>query len=175
MFLSDIFQFLLASKMGKNKGSNENDGAVHCLKPDDTNIPSKKMDTTKVEKITSNGVDKQHSTNGVAHVEDHHVSSCDQVSSEVSETRTHCVERCCEDVEGQLSSPDCNCETNCDECIMPVAGNDPVSFIVYESELQMPDIMRLIQKDLSEPYSIYTYRYFIHNWPHLCFMVTVSI
>lgn len=40
----------------------------------------------------------------------------------------------------------------------------------YESELQMPDIMQLIQKDLSEPYSIYTYRYFIHNWPKLCFL-----
>lgn len=40
----------------------------------------------------------------------------------------------------------------------------------YENELQMPDIMRLIQKDLSEPYSIYTYRYFIHNWPQLCFL-----
>ena len=47
-----------------------------------------------------------------------------------------------------------------------------VTYIVYESELNMPDIIRLIQKDLSEPYSIYTYRYFIHNWPHLCFMVS---
>jgi hypothetical protein len=46
-----------------------------------------------------------------------------------------------------------------------------VSLINYESERQMPDIMGLIQKDLSEPYSIYTYRYFIHNWPHLCFLV----
>ena len=46
-----------------------------------------------------------------------------------------------------------------------------IEYVVYDSELQMPDIMRLIQKDLSEPYSIYTYRYFIHNWPHLCFMV----
>jgi len=46
-----------------------------------------------------------------------------------------------------------------------------VEYSVYQNELQMPDIMRLIQKDLSEPYSIYTYRYFIHNWPHLCFMV----
>nr|CAG4635487.1 EOG090X07BN [Artemia franciscana] len=34
----------------------------------------------------------------------------------------------------------------------------------------MPCIMKLIQKDLSEPYSIYTYRYFIHNWPRLCFL-----
>ncbi|CAF4855552.1 unnamed protein product [Pieris macdunnoughi] len=49
--------------------------------------------------------------------------------------------------------------------------NDGKIFIVsYESELQMPEIMRLIQKDLSEPYSIYTYRYFIHNWPKLCFL-----
>lgn len=47
-----------------------------------------------------------------------------------------------------------------------------IKYIVYESELQMPDIMRLITKDLSEPYSIYTYRYFIHNWPKLCFLVS---
>ena len=46
-----------------------------------------------------------------------------------------------------------------------------IRYVVYESELQMPGIMRLITKDLSEPYSIYTYRYFIHNWPKLCFLV----
>lgn len=61
-----------------------------------------------------------------------------------------------------------------------VAGADPAStvaltpnvitYVIYENELQMPDIMRLIQKDLSEPYSIYTYRYFIHNWPKLCYL-----
>ncbi|XP_055541564.1 N-alpha-acetyltransferase 30A-like [Wyeomyia smithii] len=45
-----------------------------------------------------------------------------------------------------------------------------IIYQVYESELQMPSIMSLIQKDLSEPYSIYTYRYFIHNWPRLCFL-----
>lgn len=45
-----------------------------------------------------------------------------------------------------------------------------IEYKEYQSELQMPDIMRLIQKDLSEPYSIYTYRYFIHNWPKLCFL-----
>ncbi|XP_055677707.1 N-alpha-acetyltransferase 30 [Lutzomyia longipalpis] len=45
-----------------------------------------------------------------------------------------------------------------------------IEYEEYKSELQMPDIMRLIQKDLSEPYSIYTYRYFIHNWPKLCFL-----
>ena len=45
-----------------------------------------------------------------------------------------------------------------------------VVYIPYESELQMPDIMRLMKADLSEPYSIYTYRYFIHNWPRLCIL-----
>lgn len=49
---------------------------------------------------------------------------------------------------------------------------DEIEIISYESEQQMPEIMRLIQKDLSEPYSIYTYRYFIHNWPKLCFLAT---
>lgn len=47
-----------------------------------------------------------------------------------------------------------------------------IQYVRYESELQMPDIIRLITKDLSEPYSIYTYRYFIHNWPQLCFLVS---
>jgi len=48
--------------------------------------------------------------------------------------------------------------------------SDGISYVRYENESQMPDIMRLITKDLSEPYSIYTYRYFIHNWPKLCFL-----
>ncbi|XP_076398036.1 N-alpha-acetyltransferase 30 [Megachile rotundata] len=48
--------------------------------------------------------------------------------------------------------------------------DDNIRYVSYTSELQMPDIMKLIQKDLSEPYSIYTYRYFIHNWPKLCFL-----
>ncbi|XP_005099712.1 N-alpha-acetyltransferase 30 [Aplysia californica] len=49
-----------------------------------------------------------------------------------------------------------------------------ITYIVYGSERQMPDIMRLITKDLSEPYSIYTYRYFIHNWPKLCFLAVAD-
>ncbi|XP_065067978.1 N-alpha-acetyltransferase 30-like [Rhopilema esculentum] len=42
-----------------------------------------------------------------------------------------------------------------------------IQFIQYESEKQLPDLVALITIDLSEPYSIYTYRYFLHNWPHL--------
>jgi len=52
----------------------------------------------------------------------------------------------------------------------PAAENVNIEFERYTSELQMPAIIKLIQADLSEPYSIYTYRYFIHNWPNLCFL-----
>ncbi|VDO76628.1 unnamed protein product, partial [Onchocerca flexuosa] len=45
-----------------------------------------------------------------------------------------------------------------------------IHIVEYENEYQMVDIMRLITKVLSEPYSIYTYRYFIHNWPKLCLL-----
>jgi len=50
------------------------------------------------------------------------------------------------------------------------AERDGIRYVQYEDERQMPLIMNLITKDLSEPYSIYTYRYFIHNWPELCFL-----
>ena len=60
-------------------------------------------------------------------------------------------------------------------CVDQNGAECDIDFIVYESELQMPDIMRLITKDLSEPYSIYTYRYFIHNWPKLCFLVRICL
>ncbi|EDV29154.1 uncharacterized protein TRIADDRAFT_18177 [Trichoplax adhaerens] len=49
-----------------------------------------------------------------------------------------------------------------------------LDYVSYESELQMPDIIELITKDLSEPYSIYTYRYFLHNWPRLAYLAMVD-
>ncbi|KAI8803277.1 putative acyltransfersase [Cladochytrium replicatum] len=42
--------------------------------------------------------------------------------------------------------------------------------VQYKDESQLPSVISLIENDLSEPYSIYTYRYFIHNWPELCFL-----
>jgi N-alpha-acetyltransferase 30 len=41
---------------------------------------------------------------------------------------------------------------------------------VREDEF-LPQIQGLISKDLSEPYSIYVYRYFLYQWGELCFMV----
>ena len=47
-----------------------------------------------------------------------------------------------------------------------------IVYTLYRDEQQLPDIIALLEADLSEPYSIYTYRYFIHGWPSLCFLVS---
>ncbi len=44
-------------------------------------------------------------------------------------------------------------------------------FETYSSERDLPAIMELVQKDLSEPYSVFTYRYFVSRFPTLCEMV----
>jgi peptide alpha-N-acetyltransferase len=50
---------------------------------------------------------------------------------------------------------------------------DQLLYIQYEHNMEaryLPAIRSLISKDLSEPYSIYVYRYFLCQWAHLCFM-----
>lgn len=34
----------------------------------------------------------------------------------------------------------------------------------YSGEADLPYIMDLVQSELSEPYVIYTFRYFLHQW-----------
>lgn len=51
---------------------------------------------------------------------------------------------------------------------------DEIRYICYGSEKEspwLPAIKQLISKDLSEPYSIYVYRYFLYQWGKLCFLV----
>ncbi|THD25254.1 acetyltransferase C complex catalytic subunit MAK3 [Fasciola hepatica] len=55
----------------------------------------------------------------------------------------------------------------------PVLYKDPATgiyFRQYQSEEDLQRIVPLVARDLSEPYSIYTYRYFIYNWPNLCLL-----
>ena len=40
----------------------------------------------------------------------------------------------------------------------------------YTGETELQSIMTLIDSTLSEPYSIFTYRYFINTWPSLCIL-----
>lgn len=49
-----------------------------------------------------------------------------------------------------------------------------VEFSSYQGEKQLAELVKLIDKDLSEPYSIFTYRYFLYNWPELCLLARVN-
>jgi len=44
----------------------------------------------------------------------------------------------------------------------------------YFCEEQLRVIKGLVETELSEPYSVYTYRYFLNNWPHLCFIAKIG-
>ena len=48
---------------------------------------------------------------------------------------------------------------------------DDISFENYSDERQLRDIADLVAGELSEPYSTFTYRYFLVQWPKLCICV----
>lgn len=45
-----------------------------------------------------------------------------------------------------------------------------ISYVKFPGEEIIGEIMELMGKNLSEPYPIFTYRYFLKNWPDLCIM-----
>ncbi|KAF8918322.1 acyl-CoA N-acyltransferase [Mucidula mucida] len=49
-----------------------------------------------------------------------------------------------------------------------------VMYRQYIGEPDLPHVMALVQNELSEPYVIYTFRYFLHQWPHLSFLAYPS-
>jgi N-alpha-acetyltransferase 30 len=58
-----------------------------------------------------------------------------------------------------------------------VEGEVKLQYVAYGQEKEspyLPAIRQLISNDLSEPYSIYVYRYFLYQWGDLCFMVNHS-
>ncbi|KAJ8455096.1 hypothetical protein ONZ45_g19052 [Pleurotus djamor] len=74
-------------------------------------------------------------------------------------------------------------DTNSDTLKRPVRGlfasitASTMSDIVYRQyggEQDLPHIMALVQNELSEPYVVYTYRYFLHQWPHLAYLAYPS-
>jgi peptide alpha-N-acetyltransferase len=46
-----------------------------------------------------------------------------------------------------------------------------ITYSVYRNENQLTPVKSLMDIDLSEPYSIYTYRYFLNDWSDLTFLV----
>lgn len=49
-------------------------------------------------------------------------------------------------------------------------GGGRIEIVAYSGEAQLPAVQALIDRDLSEPYSIFTHRFFLHRWPQLCFL-----
>ncbi|KAK1566555.1 hypothetical protein Q3G72_001352 [Acer saccharum] len=45
-----------------------------------------------------------------------------------------------------------------------------IEYVIYGGEHHLPLIMNLVDQELSEPYSIFTYRYFVYLWPNLSFL-----
>ncbi|KZV28870.1 hypothetical protein F511_13665 [Dorcoceras hygrometricum] len=45
-----------------------------------------------------------------------------------------------------------------------------IEYVSYGGEHHLPLIMDLVDQELSEPYSIFTYRYFVYLWPQLSFL-----
>ena len=39
---------------------------------------------------------------------------------------------------------------------------------------ELPAIQALVSSELSEPYSVFTYRHFVHTWPQLCFVARTT-
>lgn len=58
----------------------------------------------------------------------------------------------------------------CETAPPPPTGIDVIQYNLDREVEYLPQIRELISKDLSEPYSIYVYRYFLYQWPELCFM-----
>ncbi|CDW96734.1 hypothetical protein [Sporisorium scitamineum] len=52
----------------------------------------------------------------------------------------------------------------------PLIDTSSITLSPYTGEHQMHAIINLIEKELSEPYIVYTYRYFVNQWPSLCFL-----
>ncbi|XP_059669918.1 N-alpha-acetyltransferase MAK3 isoform X1 [Cornus florida] len=50
------------------------------------------------------------------------------------------------------------------------ASSEKIEYVSYGGEHHLPLIMGLVDEELSEPYSIFTYRYFVYLWPQLSFL-----
>jgi len=48
---------------------------------------------------------------------------------------------------------------------------DGITYSPFTDDSQMQQVQQKMDSDLSEPYSIFTYRYFVHNWPTLTWLV----
>jgi peptide alpha-N-acetyltransferase len=53
------------------------------------------------------------------------------------------------------------------------AGDKDVRYERYSGEHQLAALGALLAQDLSEPYSVFTYRYFLTQWPSFSYLVVL--
>ena len=51
-----------------------------------------------------------------------------------------------------------------------IADADRIEYRTFKDEQDLQTIISMIEKELSEPYPIYTYRYFVQKWPQHTFL-----
>lgn len=59
-----------------------------------------------------------------------------------------------------------------------MTDREGLQYVQYHSSKEstyLAAIRQLISNDLSEPYSIYVYRYFLYQWGDLCFLVRPQV
>ncbi|CAL9099223.1 unnamed protein product [Musa textilis] len=54
---------------------------------------------------------------------------------------------------------------------MAVLSPSEIEYLRCGAEHHLPLIMGLVDRELGESYSIFTYRYFVYLWPNLTFLV----
>ncbi|WRT63246.1 uncharacterized protein IL334_000149 [Kwoniella shivajii] len=58
-----------------------------------------------------------------------------------------------------------------EEILMDDKGDELFYRSFKNEEEDLAGMMRLVAEELSEPYNVYTFRYFLIDWPHLSFLV----
>lgn len=170
----------MKNKSKKAKERSEGKDEISLLNQDD--LSETFINTLHINNIGNNLTNgrSEHSHGGSPHEPDHNILSQENVSESSDVNSVQCSDAATnKESEESAAQEAINCiiddalenlENSLDK--QEQSPQDAIEIVSYQSELQMPEIVRLIQKDLSEPYSIYTYRYFIHNWPKLCFLAT---
>lgn len=75
-----------------------------------------------------------------------------------------------------IEDPTNDTQANCSSLIEPDDDNsddesiEGIAFLDYTDESQLESVMDLVGRDLSEPYSIFTFRYFLMRFPQLCLL-----
>ena len=116
--------------------------------------------SSKNDKRKKNKKNKSKSNNSEANIE--------VENGNENEIETKPVEPCYELDYKPFLYPNPTCENKTDIITHDIIDTKDIRYVVYNDEAQLLDIQRMAEKDLSEPYSVFTYRYFLNNWPELC-------